>query len=90
MSRPAPRSLWQVREYPELIALGQLSYRESSRLRQDANQAALHATPPHERHILKRQAKRLAQTFDGLGQAGALEVLAAVGLALDDADWPQR
>jgi|GEM_PF-2328108 len=89
MSRPAPRRLNQVRVHPELIALGKRPYLEASRLRKGAIQAALQAMPPHEHHILRRHAQRLAQNFNRLGMAGALEVLAAIGIAMDDAGWPK-
>jgi len=55
-----------------------------------AVQAAFHSMPPHAQGSLQTQAGWLATEVPKLSPAQALELLSAIGIALDDADWPKR
>ena len=76
----------QVLAHPELACSFARPTREGNRLRSEAVQDAFHSPPPRERGLLRVQAEWLAAEIPQLGPSGALEVLAAIGVALDDAE----
>ena len=86
MSKPKQRRMFQIRAHPELMELRKLPYHEAHKLHRDTLLSALNSTPRHERDILERHVGQLAHTFKGLGKMGALELLAALGIALNDAE----
>ena len=88
--RPRRRRLLQMQLYPELMMLRQLPAQEANQLRSSTVQDAFLRLSDREKARLSQQAKRLSDAILQLGIIGALELLAAVGLAIDDADWPQR
>lgn len=85
MSRPKPRRSRQTLAHPELAALRAMAVRDANALRSDAIQAAFHSLPPREQGSLQVQAEWLATGIPNLGSSGALKILAAIGIALDDA-----
>jgi len=89
MSKPKPRRLLQILAHPELAALNMLPTRQANELRTEAIQAAFRSLSLHEQGSLHIQAEGLALEVPKLSAATALEVLAAIGIALDDADWPK-
>ena len=85
MSKPRARRLLQVLAHPELAALSVMPVRDANAIRSEAVQDAFRSLTPREQGLLQVQAEWLATEIPKLGPSGALEVLAAIGIALDDA-----
>jgi len=90
VNNPKRRRLLQVLAHRELYALNVLGVREANELRLDTVQRALDSMPPRQQRSLRVQARHLADEIPKLGPDGALQILAAIGIAFDDASWPRQ
>ena len=63
--------------------------RDANSVRSGAVQDAFHALPPAEQAVLQGCVDRLASDISNMGMGSALELLAAIGLAMDDVGWPK-